>query len=58
MDFSVEESLLSRLITQIAGFRPESENHEITLEFMVENAVVNHTYPSTFSTNVQRELAK
>ena len=58
MDFSVEEQLLGRLITQVSGFREDSENHQIALDFMIENAVVNQTYPSTFSANVQRELDK
>ena len=58
MDFSAEERLLSRLITEMVGFEAGTENHTTSLDFMVENAVANHNFPSTFSTNVQTELSQ
>jgi hypothetical protein len=58
MNYSVEENLLSNLITHLAGFLPDSENHNIALNFMIENAVIHHTFSSPFSSSVQLELSQ
>ena len=57
MDISAEAALLGQLVTSLTGFADGSENHTLSKEYMVRNAVEYHNFPSTFSVNVQRELS-